>query len=276
MIIAGYEYRGREPFGDVYLTGLVRDKQKRKMSKSLGNSPDPIDLMEKYGADGVRVGMLLCSPAGNDLLYDDSLPEQGRNFANKIWNAFRLVMSWKPDETVEQPAASAAAVTWMRNTIDRSLADIEDSFVRYRISDALMQVYKLFWDDFSGWYLEIIKPAFGKPIDGKTHSETLSIFETLMKVIHPFMPFITEEICRLAERPDAALKLAMPILAQMKRDACRGLIRARVVQCFRNKEEKKIPLRNRLMLCAPGSTGNEFVPDHRMCNLSEIRLLRQG
>src|SRR5690606_19146051 len=194
MIIAGYEYRNEKPFTNVYLTGLVRDKQKRKMSKSLGNSPDPIDLMEKYGADGVRVGMLLCSPAGNDLLYDDSLPEQGRNFANKIWNAFRLVMSWKPDETVEQPAASAAAVTWMRNTIDRSLADIEDSFVRYRISDALMQVYKLFWDDFSGWFLEIIKPAFGKPIDGKTHSETLSIFETLMKVIHPFMPFITEEI----------------------------------------------------------------------------------
>ncbi|NLD64161.1 MAG: valine--tRNA ligase, partial [Bacteroidales bacterium] len=156
MIIAGYEYRGKEPFGDVYLTGMVRDKQKRKMSKSLGNSPDPIDLMEKYGADGVRVGMLLCSPAGNDLLYDDSLPEQGRNFANKIWNAFRLMMTMKRDDGLEQPAASAAAVTWMRNTMRKSLADIEDSFVRYRISDALMQAYKLFWDDFSGWFLEII------------------------------------------------------------------------------------------------------------------------
>src|SRR5690606_22234540 len=167
MIIAGYEYRGREPFGDVYLTGMVRDKQKRKMSKSLGNSPDPIGLIDRYGADGVRVGMLLCSPAGNDLLYDDSLPEQGRNFANKIWNAFRLVMSMSPDDSVEQPAASKAAVTWMRNTIDKTLAEIEDNFVRYRISDALMQAYKLFWHDFSGWYLEIIKPAFGKPIDGE-------------------------------------------------------------------------------------------------------------
>ncbi|MFN2337199.1 MAG: valine--tRNA ligase, partial [Bacteroidales bacterium] len=143
MIIAGYEYRGREPFRDVYLTGLVRDKQKRKMSKSLGNSPDPISLMEKYGADGVRVGMLLCSPAGNDLLYDDSLPEQGRNFANKIWNAFRLVITMPTDDSIEQPEASKAAVTWMRGTIDRSLAEIDDSFVRYRISDALMQAYKL-------------------------------------------------------------------------------------------------------------------------------------
>ncbi len=280
MIIAGYEYRGREPFGDVYLTGLVRDKQKRKMSKSLGNSPDPIDLMEKYGADGVRVGMLLCSPAGNDLLYDDSLPEQGRNFANKIWNAFRLVMSWKPDETVEQPAASAAAVTWMRNTIDRSLADIEDSFVRYRISDALMQVYKLFWDDFSGWYLEIIKPAFGKPIDGKTHSETLSIFETLMKVIHPFMPFITEEIWqRLAERPEGSsimveqMPLPAPFEAGMLQrfDTVREIVSA--VRAVR--KEKNIPLKESLVLCAsPGSTGNEFDPVIiRMCNLSEIRIV---
>jgi len=166
MIIAGYEYRGREPFGDVYLTGMVRDKQKRKMSKSLGNSPEPIGLIDKYGADGVRVGMLLCSPAGNDLLYDDSLPEQGRNFANKIWNAFRLVMTMDRDEEIAQPPASAAAVAWMRNTIDRTLADIEDNFVRYRISDALMQAYKLFWDEFLGVvsrdHQACLRPAHGR------------------------------------------------------------------------------------------------------------------
>lgn len=280
MIIAGYEYRGREPFSDVYLTGLVRDKQKRKMSKSLGNSPDPIDLMEKYGADGVRVGMLLCSPAGNDLLYDDSLPEQGRNFANKIWNAFRLVMSWKSDEGIEQPAASAAAVTWMRNTIDRALADIEDSFVRYRISDALMQAYKLFWDDFSGWYLEIVKPAFGKPVDGRTLRETLSIFETLMKVIHPFMPFITEEIWqRLAVRPEGSsimveqMPLPAPYEAGMLQrfDTVREIVSA--VRAVR--KERNIPVKEPLVLCAsPGSTGSEFDPVIiRMCNLSEIRIV---
>ncbi len=280
MIIAGYEYRGREPFGDVYLTGLVRDKQKRKMSKSLGNSPDPIDLMEKYGADGVRVGMLLCSPAGNDLLYDDSLPEQGRNFANKIWNAFRLVMSWDTDSSIEQPAASAAAVTWMRNTIDRTLSEIEENFVRYRISDALMQTYKLFWDDFSGWYLEIIKPAFGKPIDGKTHSETLAIFETLMKIIHPFMPFITEEIWqRLADRPDGSsimiekMPLPGPYEAGMltRFDTVREIVSA--VRAVR--KDKNIPMKEQLVLCAsPGATGTEFDPViTRMCNLSEIRVV---
>ena len=280
MIIAGYEYRGREPFGDVYLTGMVRDKQKRKMSKSLGNSPDPIGLIDRYGADGVRVGMLLCSPAGNDLLYDDSLPEQGRNFANKIWNAFRLVMSMSPDDSVEQPAASKAAVTWMRNTIDKTLAEIEDNFVRYRISDALMQAYKLFWDDFSGWYLEIIKPAFGKPIDGETHRETLAIFGDLMKILHPFMPFITEEIWqRLAARPEGSSIMVehMPLPAPyeagmlMRFDTVREIVSA--VRAVR--KEKNIPVRESLVLCAsPGATGNEFDPVIiRMCNLSEIRVV---
>jgi valyl-tRNA synthetase len=282
MIIAGYEYRGREPFGDVYLTGLVRDKQKRKMSKSLGNSPDPIELMEKYGADGVRVGMLLCSPAGNDLLYDDSLPEQGRNFANKIWNAFRLVMKMSTDEMLEQPAASKAAVAWMRNTIDKTLADIEDSFVRYRISDALMQAYKLFWDDFSGWYLEIIKPAFGKPIDGVTHRETLEMFGDLIKILHPFMPFITEEIWqRLADRPEGSsimveeMPLPAPYEAGMltRFDTVREIVSA--VRTVR--KEKNIPVREPLVLCAsPGATGNEFDPVLiRMCNLSEIRVTEE-
>jgi len=280
MIIAGYEYRSREPFGDVYLTGMVRDKQKRKMSKSLGNSPDPIGLIDRYGADGVRVGMLLCSPAGNDLLYDDSLPEQGRNFANKIWNAFRLVMSMSPDDSVEQPAASKAAVTWMRNTIDKTLAEIEDNFVRYRISDALMQAYKLFWDDFSGWYLEIIKPAFGKPIDGETRRETLAIFGDLMKILHPFMPFITEEIWqRLAARPEGSSIMVehMPLPAPyeagmlMRFDTVREIVSA--VRAVR--KEKNIPVRESLVLCAsPGATGNEFDPVIiRMCNLSEIRVV---
>ncbi len=280
MIITGYEYRGREPFDDVYLTGMVRDKQNRKMSKSLGNSPDPIDLMEKYGADGVRVGMLLCSPAGNDLLYDNSLPEQGRNFANKIWNAFRLVMTMKRDDALEQPAASAAAVAWMRNTIRKSIADIEDSFVRYRISDALMQAYKLFWDEFSGWYLEIIKPAFGKSMDGKTHHDTLIIFEDLMKILHPFMPFITEEIWqRLADRPEGSsimveqMPVPEPFEAGMLQrfDTVRGIVSA--VRSIR--KEKSIPVREPLVLCAsPGATGTEFDPVIvRMCNLSEIRVV---
>ncbi len=279
MIIAGYEYRGREPFYDVYLTGLVRDKQKRKMSKSLGNSPDPIGLMEKYGADGVRVGMLLCSPAGNDLLYDDSLPEQGRNFANKIWNAFRLVKTMATDDTLEQPAASKAAVTWMRGTVDRVLAEIDDSFVRYRISDALMQAYKLFWDDFSGWYLEIIKPAFGQPMDGTTHRQTLEIFGTMMKILHPFMPFITEEVWqRLEKRPEGSsimmeqMPLPAPYEAGMllRFDTAREIVTA--VRAVR--KEKNIPAREPLVLCtAPGATGSEFDPVIiRMCNLSEIRV----
>ena len=199
MIMAGYEYAGREPFSDVYLTGIVRDKQRRKMSKSLGNSPDPISLIEQYSADGVRVGMLFCSPAGNDLLYDDSLPEQGRNFANKIWNAFRLLKSMNVDESIPQPEASALAVKWMDNIVSKTLAEIDENFNKYRISDALMQAYKLFWDEFSGWYLEIIKPDYQKPIDLKTYKATIGIFDSLLKILHPFMPFITEEIWHLLE-----------------------------------------------------------------------------
>ena len=168
MIIAGYEFRGDKPFSNVYLTGLVRDQQRRKMSKSLGNSPEPLDLIEKYGADGVRVGMLLCSPAGNDLLYDDSLPEQGRNFANKIWNAFRLVKGWEVDDSINQPASSAAAIKWMEEVLRKGTAEIDSYFRKFRISEALMAAYKLFWDEFSGWYLEIIKPEYQKPVDRKT------------------------------------------------------------------------------------------------------------
>ncbi len=197
MIIAGYEYRDEKPFRNVYLTGLVRDQKRRKMSKSLGNSPEPIDLIEKYGADGVRVGMLLCSPAGNDLLYEDSLPEQGRNFANKIWNAFRLIKSWEIDEEAEQPDSSGIAVKWMEEVLKRSIHDIDLNFRKFRISEALMITYKLFWDEFSAWYLEIIKPGYQKPVDRVTLNATIAIFDKLLKLIHPFMPFITEDIWQM-------------------------------------------------------------------------------
>ncbi|MDD4747810.1 MAG: valine--tRNA ligase [Salinivirgaceae bacterium] len=194
MIMAGLEYRNAIPFSNVYYTGIVRDQQRRKMSKSLGNSPDPIELMKIYGADGVRVGMLLCSPAGNDLLFDESLPEQGRNFGNKIWNAFRLVKSWNVDSNIEQPLAAKQGIDWFNNKLSETILQIDDHFTNYRINDALMSVYKLFWDDFASWYLEIVKPAFGQGIDQTTLDCTIAIFDKMMRLLHPFMPFITEEI----------------------------------------------------------------------------------
>ncbi|HEY3429301.1 MAG TPA: valine--tRNA ligase [Cyclobacteriaceae bacterium] len=194
MIIAGYEYMDQKPFGDVYLTGIVRDKQGRKMSKSLGNSPDPLDLINNFGADAVRTGMLFSSPAGNDLLYDEKLVEQGRNFANKIWNAFRLVKGWEVDSKLTQPEENKTAITWFESKMNQSLAELEDHFGKYRMSDALMCIYKLIWDDYCSWYLEMIKPEFGKPIDKATYDKTVSLFETLLKALHPFMPFITEEL----------------------------------------------------------------------------------
>ena len=197
MIIAGYEYMHEKPFKNVYLTGLVRDSKRRKMSKSLGNSPDPLELIGKYSADGVRVGMLLCSPAGNDLLFDESLPEQGRNFANKIWNAFRLIKSWKTDSSVSQPEHARQAVIWFYERLKQGIAETDACFRKYKISDALMILYRLFWDDYSSFYLEIIKPAYGKPVDLKTMRATIDIFENLLKLLHPFMPFITEEIWHL-------------------------------------------------------------------------------
>ena len=197
MIIAGLEYRNEVPFTNVYLTGIVRDKLGRKMSKSLGNSPDPIELIEKFGADGVRVGMLLTSPAGNDLPFDESLCEQGRNFSNKIWNALRLVKGWSVDETIAQPESSKVSVRWFEAKLNQALAEIEDHFTKYRLSDALMRAYKLVWDDFCSWYLEMIKPAYQQPIDTVTYAATLGYFDKLMKIMHPFMPFITEEIWHL-------------------------------------------------------------------------------
>jgi valyl-tRNA synthetase len=201
MIMAGLEYRDEIPFRNVYFTGMVRDNLGRKMSKSLGNSPDPMELMNTFGADGVRVGMLLMSPAGNDLLFDEALCEQGRNFSNKIWNALRLVNGWKTDDTLAQPDVNEAAINWFNNRFNEAVALVENHFSKFRISDALMAVYKLVWDEFCSWYLEMVKPEFGKPIDKKTYDQTITFFENLMKMLHPFMPFITEEIWhRLKER----------------------------------------------------------------------------
>lgn len=193
MIMAGYEYQGKMPFKNVYFTGIVRDKIGRKMSKSLGNSPDPLDLIERYGADGVRMGMMLSAPAGNDILFDDSLCEQGRNFNNKIWNAFRLVKGWTVAD-IAQPEASALAVKWFDALLRKTSAEVADLFGKYRLSEALMAIYKLFWDEFSSWYLELIKPAYMQPIDRATFDATLHFFDELLKLLHPFMPFITEEL----------------------------------------------------------------------------------
>ncbi len=193
MIMAGYEYEGKMPFKNVYFTGIVRDKKGRKMSKSLGNSPDPLDLIAQYGADGVRMGMMLSAPAGNDILFDDSLCEQGRNFNNKIWNAFRLVKGWQVAD-IEQPEYARLATGWFESLLVKVSDEINDLFGKYRLSEALMVVYKLFWDEFSSWYLEMVKPAYGQPCDRRTYEATLRFFEELLTLLHPFMPFITEEL----------------------------------------------------------------------------------
>ncbi len=216
MIIAGYEFAGDKPFKNVYLTGLIRDKQRRKMSKSLGNSPEPLDLIAKYSADGVRVGLLLCSPAGNDILFDESLTEQGRNFGNKIWNAFRLVKSWTPRSDVSQPDYARLAVEWFDELLNKSIAEIDEHFDNFRISDALMTLYKLFWDEFSSWYLEIVKPPFQQPIDEITYKKTLYFFDVLLKLLHPFMPFITEEIWQRMEPRKEGESIMVQLLPQVK------------------------------------------------------------
>ncbi len=280
MIIAGYEYAGEKPFHNVYLTGLVRDQQRRKMSKSLGNSPEPLDLIEKYGADGVRVGMMLCSPAGNDLLYDDSLPEQGRNFANKIWNAFRLVKNWECDEESAQPESAKAAGEWMNQILNRSLAEIESNFRKYRISEALMNTYRLFWDEFSGWYLEIIKPPFRMPVDRITLDQTVTFFDKLLRIIHPFMPFITEEIWHLiGERKEGESLMICLHPEQEKYD--RELISRfetvkEIISSVRTaRKEREISNSEPLELfvrSGPEDFDQKFAPVIRkMCNLSDIK-----
>ena len=194
MIIAGYEYTGKKPFKNVYLTGLVRDKQRRKMSKSLGNSPDALQLIQTYSADGVRVGLLLSAPAGNDLMFDEGLCQQGKGFSNKIWNAFKLTQSWDIDASISQPESSKIAINWYQSRLQQTLVEIEDHYSKYRISDALMASYKLVWDDFCGWLLEIVKPAYQAPIDKKTYDSVIAIFEDNLRILHPFMPFLTEEL----------------------------------------------------------------------------------
>lgn len=210
MIIAGYEYRGEKPFTNVYLTGIVRDKQRRKMSKSLGNSPDPLDLIAKYGADGVRVGMLLSSPAGNDLMFDEDLCKQGSAFVNKIWNSFKLIKSWEVSEEIEQPESSRIAINWYKEKFNDVLAEINDQYSKYRMSDALMATYKLVWDDYCSWFLEMVKPAFGAPIDAKTYKEVIAILENNLVILHPFVPFVSEEIWQQlkSRTPQEALIIA--------------------------------------------------------------------
>ena len=212
MIMAGYEYEGKMPFKNVYFTGIVRDKLGRKMSKSLGNSPDPLDLIERYGADGVRMGMMLSAPAGNDILFDDALCEQGRNFNNKIWNAFRLIKGWEVSSEVAVPEAAELAMRWFDSKQNAVAAEVADLFGKYRLSEALMAVYKLFWDEFSSWYLEMIKPAYGQPINKKVYDTTIGFFDNLLHLLHPFMPFITEELWQhIVDRKDGESLMVSPI-----------------------------------------------------------------
>ena len=259
MIMAGYEYRGKLPFKHVYFTGIVRDKLGRKMSKSLGNSPDPIMLIDKYGADGVRMGMMLSAPAGNDILFDETLCEQGRNFNNKIWNAFRLVKGWEVCEG-EQPEANAIAVNWFAAKLRQTNAEVDDLFNKYRISEALMAVYRLFWDEFSSWYLEMIKPAYGQPIDSATLDATLKFFETLLKMLHPFMPFITEELWQhIYERKDGEsimrdkLEVSPMTEADAKLLADIESVKLIVSDIRTVRNQKNIPTKDELNLQAVGS-----------------------
>ena len=212
MIMAGYEYEGDMPFRNVYFTGIVRDKLGRKMSKSLGNSPDPLDLIDRFGADGVRMGMMLSAQPGNDILFDEALCEQGRNFNNKIWNAFRLVKGWEVKADLEQPESAQKAVKWFKHQLNKTITEINDCFSKYRVSEALMAVYKLFWDEFSSWYLEMVKPAYQQPIDKATYEATLEYFETLLKLLHPFMPFITEELYQNIKERDQKDSIMVSLL----------------------------------------------------------------
>lgn len=279
MIIAGYEYRGEKPFRNVYLTGIVRDKLRRKMSKSLGNSPDPIMLIDKFGADGVRVAMLLCSAAGNDLLFDESLCEQGRNFGNKIWNAYRLVQGWQVDDQLTQSEGNQLAVEWFEAMLNRTLTAIEADFEAYRISEALMQIYKLFWDEFSGWYLEMVKPAYGQPIDCKTMDATLDFFDRLLRILHPFMPFLTEELWQNIAPRQEGESLMMSHLPEIKAYDEKTLAEVEllkeVISGVRNvRKERAIPNKETLELCV---IADENYPARfaalltKMANLSEVK-----
>ena len=262
MIMAGYEYSGEKPFKNVYLTGIVRDKLGRKMSKSLGNSPEPLDLIRKYGADGVRVGMLLCSPAGGDLLFDENLTEQGRNFSNKIWNAFRLMKRWETNDAIKQPEHSRSAIKWFGTRLNESIMQLDKMYENYKLSGVLMLIYKLFWDDFSSWYLEIIKPGYQQPLDISTYRSTLAFFDSLLRLLHPVMPFITEELWqRLEERDkeESIVVAAMPKAGKVQRKMLADFSNMmEVVSSIRTiRTEKNIPRKEplNLMVRAKGESG---------------------
>jgi valyl-tRNA synthetase len=281
MIMAGLEYRKEVPFRNVYFTGIVRDKLGRKMSKSLGNSPDPIELMERYGADGVRIGMLFMSPAGNDLLFDESLCEQGRNFSNKIWNALRLVLNWPVDPALKISVNNKSAVHWFENRLNGALQQLEDHFSKFRMSDALMAAYKLTWDEFSSWYLEMVKPEYQQPIDKETYDRTIFFFETLMKVLHPFMPFITEEIWhQLGTRGQGEdiIIAPYPVSQKYKSDILKHFDLERdVIIAIRNeRSNKNIPPREKITLFVRKNHGqkpNTYFDEVviKMGNLSELK-----
>jgi len=276
MVMAGYEWAGGYPFKNVYFTGIVRDKLGRKMSKSLGNSPDPIDLMNQYGADGVRMGMLLTSPAGNDLPFDEGLCEQGRNFCNKIWNAFRLVQGWTADENAEQPQHSKQAYEWFANMLCKTIIEIDDDFNKYRLSEALMKIYKLFWDDFCAWYLEIIKPQGGGAIDVKTQQQTIVFFDILLRLLHPFMPFITEEIWQcLAERKDGQSLMTQHMPHAEKFDeTCLAdfeTVQNTITSIRTTRQSKNISPKESLELYIKGEFNESLFPLlQKMANLSAV------
>ena len=249
MVMAGYEFMGRQPFNNVYFTGIVRDEIGRKMSKQLGNSPDTLELISDYGADGVRVGIMLCAPAGNDILFDKKLCETGRNFSNKIWNAFRLVSGWEVNETADQPESARLAIEWMRSKLNRSISEINDLISKFRLSEALKEIYRLFWDDFSAWYLEMVKPVYGCPIDRLTMEATIGYFDSLLRLLHPFMPFITEELWQhiSQRRPGESIMYAStpeagPVdenilaLVQHAQEVVNGVRNVRAVKNIPNKE----------------------------------------
>ena len=283
MIMAGYEYRGKMPFKHVYFTGIVRDKLGRKMSKSLGNSPDPLDLIDKFGADGVRMGMMLSAPAGNDILFDESLCEQGRNFNNKIWNAFRLVKGWETAD-IEQPKSAEIAVKWFDAKLKEVNEEMQKQFKEYRISEALMTVYKLFWDEFSSWYLEMVKPAYGQPIDQKSYDATLRFFDALLKMLHPFMPFITEELWQhIYDRKDGEsimrekLDIPAPTAEEQKLAADIEAVKQIIAGVRTVRNQKNIAQKEQLSLQVVGKNDFEAYNDVtlKMANLDKIEVIAE-
>ena len=283
MIMAGYEYRGKMPFKHVYFTGIVRDKLGRKMSKSLGNSPDPIDLIDKFGADGVRMGMMLSAPAGNDILFDESLCEQGRNFNNKIWNAFRLVKGWETAD-IEQPKSAEIAVKWFDAKLKEVNEEMQKQFKDYRISEALMTVYKLFWDEFSSWYLEMVKPAYGQPIDQKSYDATLRFFDALLKMLHPFMPFITEELWQhIYDRKDGEsimrekLEIPAPTAEEQKLAADIEAVKQIIAGVRTVRNQKNIAQKEQLSLQVVGKNDFEAYNEVtlKMANLDKIEVIAE-